>query len=164
MKRTITYGLEEAINDIIAVRITVKTVNLGELGVHASLQQAQDIWITEKAGKHPKDMTNEEYDAMDPVLKSRYNSSRPWSYIQISTALIEVIDIGNEIEERYWRVADFKALDWNTPEGRDTIPADLFTTWDEKAQVVNPRVFGPLVEDPISGNPAEKKVGVISLG
>lgn len=155
-RKIVKYKFEEPVDGIDVAYFEVGTITLAELGQHAKLRRLYDEAWEKRNGIVLGDLTQKEYDALDPDIVSLRGLWSRWARIQTSLRTIRAA-LGDETIE-----VDLSLFGWDNVDGLDGLPVDLFETLDVAAIQCNPRVFGAYIPDEVDPK-NEKAVGVLSV-
>lgn len=181
MKSTITYKFdEEDEGNLAAMRLTVVTMKIKDVGTHARLhEEAINQWRVEcgldKADDEPTaELAEEPKEGKQPEQSKQptqeqmvtYNAYVRYAKCASATKTVHVVHRGKKskdldpdaIDEWQWEESSMAEVGLDNPRGVMDIKTDLLEAWERAVDTVNPGVFGrPLTSTP------KKTTGVLRV-
>jgi hypothetical protein len=174
MQQTLTYRSDPTDEvSYEAIRITVKTLTVGQIGAHARLtQQVQNQWQVDNnlPPEGPIATPPDPSNTISHEAQLYLYQYKRWVTCYVATVGVQVVertkkltlsDLDDDNPETWpWAKSSLTALGLDKPEGILNIKSDLLDAWEIAAMTVNPGVFGG---QNLTASP-KKKTGLIATG
>ena len=138
MKKVVTYEFESE-KPVKYAKFTVSTVTVGELGEYTNLVRIYRKRVEKDLGKPLDSLTPEERRDADPLVFTLWNIWQRWAYIRPCISNVKTSD-----DKESWMESELSVLGFDTLDGLNLLPMDLFEALDRCARDCNPGVFAPV--------------------